>query len=357
MASRFEVKDFGQKLKLVLRSGKSTRFKRVADVAKALEGVSSDYLSRLINGTRSLTENVFVRIVELFDDVELGNGTKLSAADWHEPVETFGKRLGLSTSVLSEIGGIAAQGIDFLSRNKDPYNLRSVHKLIGGYWESFYYSVSTFGKQRISHDLVVIDAPDPQGLMPCRVLDGSFTYEGSCFPIHNAFLYLMLEKAHVQDEIIVYLVNRPERERDVELDGIIMCTSGGVHDKVAVPCAARVALRHLGPTREDMIKRYPRMKDVPPENFEKELRQEVAGESGYLEPDTIKPSDTRLQAVKALIDNTIRSRQVPFAMRMERGSSEDARRPQSGTRPRPRPATTPTASSARRKSASGSPRR
>ncbi len=355
MASRFEVKDFGQKLKLVLRSGKSTRFKRVTDVAKVLVGVSPDYLSRLVNGTRSLTESVFVQIVEIFGDVEVGHGMKLSAADWHEPVEVFGKRLGLSTSVLSEIGGIAAHGIDFQSRNKDAYRLRSVHKLIGGFWESFYYSVSTFGKQRISHDLIVIDAPDPQGLMPCRVLDGSFTYEGICFPIHNAFLYLMLEKATVQDEIIVYLVNGPERERDVELDGIILCTSGGVHDKVAVPCAARVALRHLGATREDMVKRYPRMKDVPPENFEKELRQEVAGESGYLEPDTIKPSDTRLQAVKALIDNTIRSRQVPFAMRMERGPSEEARRPRSGTRPRPE--ATPTAGSARRKSASGSPRR
>ena len=57
MASRFEVKDFGQKLKLVLRSGKSTRFKRVTDVAKVLVGVSPDYLSRLVNGTRSLTES------------------------------------------------------------------------------------------------------------------------------------------------------------------------------------------------------------------------------------------------------------------------------------------------------------
>lgn len=355
MPPRFEVKEFGQKLKLVLRSGKSTRFKRVADVAMALKGVSPDYLSRLVNGTRSLTENVFVQIVELFDDVELGNGMTLSAADWHEPVDTFGKRLGLSTSVLSEIGGVATQGVDFLSRNKDPYNLRSVHKLIGGYWESFYYSVSTFGKQRISHDLLVIDAPDPQGLMPCRVLDGSFTYEGNCFPIHNAFLYLMLEKAHVQDEIIVYLVNRPERERDVELDGIIMCTSGGVHDKVAVPCAARVALRHLGATREDMVKRYPKMKDVPPENFEKELRQQVAGESGYLDPDAIKPSDTRLQAVKALIDNTIRSRQVPFAMRMERGSLEGARRASSGARPRA--ASTSTTNKSTRGPSSGRPRR
>ena len=130
----------------------------------------------------------------------------------------------------------------------------------------------------------------------------------------------MLEKTHVQDEIIVYLVNRPERERDVELDGIILCTSGGVHDKVAVPCAARVALRHLGATREDMIKQYPGMKDVPPENFEKELRQQVTGESGYLDPDMIEPSDLRLQAVKTLIDNTIPPRKIPFAMRMERGS-------------------------------------
>ena len=104
MAPRFEVKDFGKKLKLVLRSGKSSRFKRVADVAKELKGVSPDYLSRLVNGTRSLTENVFCQFVDLFGDVELGNGAKLGVVDWHETVETFGKRLGLSSSVLSEIG-------------------------------------------------------------------------------------------------------------------------------------------------------------------------------------------------------------------------------------------------------------
>lgn len=322
MAPRFEIRDFTQKLTLVLRSGKSARFKKLPDVAKALSGVSADYFSRLVNGTRPLTEGAFIQIVELFEDIAIDFDTNLSAADWHESVDVFGRRLGLSSTVLSAISGIVANGIDFQSRNKDPYNLRSVHNLIGGYWESFYYSVSTFGKQRISHDLVIIDAPDPQGLMPCRVLDGSFTYEGNCFPIHNAFLYLMLEKVHVQDEIIVYLVNRPERERDVELDGVILCTSGGVHDKVAVPCAARVALKHLGSNREDMIKLYPKLKGISSENFEKELREQVAGESGYIDPETIKNSDSRLRAVRAKIDNTIQANQVPFAMRMERGSFE-----------------------------------
>lgn len=324
MAVRFEVKDFGQKLKLVLRSGKSTKFRALADIDKALKGVSSDYLSRMVSGTRALTEKVFVQIVALFDDIGL------SAADWHEPIEVFGRRLGLSSSVMTELSGIVAHGIDFRSRNKDEHNLRSVHLLIGGYWESFYYSVSTFGKQRISHDLIVIDPPNAQGLMPCRVLDGSFTYEGHCFPIHNAFLYFMLEKVHVQDEIIVYLVNRPERERNVELDGIILCTSGGVHDKVAVPCAARVALRYLGATREEMVQRFPALRDVSAESFEPELRLKVAGDAGYLEPDSIKPSDTRMQKVKSLIDNTIRARQIPFAMRMERGRLEEVRRPQPG---------------------------
>lgn len=319
MAPRFEVKDFGKKLTLLLRSGKSD-FERVADLSKQLDGISKDYLSRFIAGTRPLTENAFTQIARLT------SGAGVSIADWHEPLETFGRRLGLSASVVSEIGGVASRGIDFRSRNKDEYNLRSVYRLIGGYWESFYYSVSTFGKQRISHDLVVIDEPDAQGLMPCRVLDGSFTYEGYCFPIHNAFLYLMLEKAHVQDEIIVYLVNRPEREKDVELDGIILCTSGGVHDKVAVPCAARVAFRYLGATREDMIRRFPALRGVAPDTFERELRREVSGETGYLEPVSIKASDTRLQTICALIDNTIRSRQVPFAMRMERGRNDEASR-------------------------------
>jgi hypothetical protein len=314
VAQRFEVKDFGKKLTLLLRSGKS-RFKRTTDLSIALQGITKDYLSRFINGTRPLSENAFTQIVTLTSDVGIG------AADWHEPLEMFGQKLGLSTTAIAEISGVATSGIDFRSRNKDEYNLRSVHQLIGGYWESFYYSVSTFGQQRISHDLVVIDAPDAQGLMPCRVLDQSFTYEGYCFPIHTAFLYMMLEKVQVQDEIIVYMVNRPERERDVELDGIILCTSGGVHDKVAVPCAARVAFRFLGSTREHMMDKFPSLREVPVEKFERSLHRLVSGETGYLEPTTIKSSDTRLLALRDLIDNTIFPDQVPFAMRMERSSN------------------------------------
>ena len=314
MPPRFEVKDFGTKLNLLLRSGKSA-YTHTADLSRDLKGISKDYLSRFINGTRALTENAFVEIVRLTSD------TGISQADWHEPVDVFGRRLGLSSVVVASIAGIAASGVDFRSRNKDEYNLKSVHRLIGGYWESFYYSVSTFGHQRISHDLVVIDPPNSQGLMPCRILDGSFSYEGHCFPIHTAFLYFMLEKVQVQDEIIVYLVNRPERERDVELDGIILCTSGGVHDKVAVPCAARVAFRHLASTRDDMIRKYPSLRGVADESFERELQRQVSGEDGYLDPRDIKSSDGRLSRIRGLIDNTIRSTQVPFALRMERSSA------------------------------------
>ncbi len=130
---------------------------------------------------------------------------------------------------------------------------------------------------------------------------------------------------------------------------------GGVHDKVAVPCAARVALRHLGTTRADMVKRYPQLKDVSPENFEKELRQHVAGESGYLDPETIKSSDVRLQTIMALIDNTIRSIQVPFAMRLERGPAKKSRPPRPGAKPKSE--STPTKGDLRKKDSTGSPRR
>jgi hypothetical protein len=316
MTRNFEVQDFSKKLNLLLRSGKAPA-STVAALSNKFDFITLDYLQRQISGTRPLSERVFLAIVEF------AKTAGLNQADWFEPVDVFGRKLGLSAAAISQITGVVTSGIDFKSRSNDPDNLRSVHRLIGGYWESFYYSVSTFGKQRISHDLVVIDPPDHQGLMPCRVIDGSFTYEGHCFPIHGSFLYLMLEKVPEYDEIIVYMVNRPERSKGTELDGVILCTSGGVDDKVAVPCAARVAFRFLGSTQEDVLEAYPLIKVDQGESFEASVRKALFSPRGYIESASIRKSNSRLWAVKRIIDNTIRPDQIPFAMRMERSLPAD----------------------------------
>lgn len=308
MRTNVECPYFGEKIDLLLRSGK-TKYRTATKLAADLEGVSSDYFSRMKSGSRRVSENVFTRVVALTSASGLGE------ADWYESVETFGQKLGLSIAQVQRILGTAPLGIDFRSRSKDESNISSVFELIGGYWESFYYSVSTYGKRRISHDLVHIAEPDGRGLMPCRVIDGSFVYTGHCFPIHSSFLYFMLEKERNLDEIIVYLMNRPERTRCPELDGVILCTSGGVDDKVAVPCAAKVVFRFLGRKPEEVSRNLAGFKVRPGHDFETQLIKKIAG---YIEPEKVSPSNTRYMEVIQAIDNAIPESAIPFALRMER---------------------------------------
>jgi hypothetical protein len=304
--------DFKKKVDLFVKSGRNKSIGTLQELYEAIPGREPDTIRRQVGGKLVLTETVFRSITRLAD---------LNAADWYESVDAFGRRLGLSADVTSQITGTVTKGIDFLSRNTDPRNLDSIYRLVGGYWESFYYSVSTFGEQRISHDLAIIEPPDKQGLMPCRVIDGTFAYVGHCFPIHGSFLYMILEKELVGDEIIVYMVNRPERPENVKLDGVIMCTSGGVQDKYPVPCAAKVAFRRLASTQEELLAKHPEIKQKPGEPFERAIRRAIF--DPYIEAESITPTH-RLWEVKSVIDNTIKPDQVPFAMRMERARSMGA---------------------------------
>ncbi|MDB5870691.1 MAG: hypothetical protein JWQ07_133 [Ramlibacter sp.] len=309
MRNRREVSDFGKKIDLILSSDK-TQYRQQSDFSKALKGVQPDYFSRLKGGSRVLSEGVFNQIVELCQ------GAGVAKADWHGSLEAFGEKLGFTRKQIDDItGAVAPRGIDFGSRSKDGGNIDSVFQVIGGYWESFYYSVSTFDEARISHDLIVIEEPDEGGFMPCKVIDGSFVYAGHCFPIHGSFVYFMLEKQQLLDEIIVYLMNRPERTTNPVLDGIILCTSGGVHDKVAVPCAARVAFRYLGKTLAEVKQALPHIKAKRGQTLTELLTEQIPG---YIDPVTIGPENKRYWEVKQLIDNTIAPDQIPFAMRMER---------------------------------------
>ncbi len=311
MGKRINVLNFGEKLDLLLKSGK-TSFSDSSSLCKKLS-ISSDYFSRIKGGSRFPSEQVFGEITEQTSD------SGMTPRDWYDTLENFGYKLGYSLSEIQRITGASSIGLDFHSRSRDQGNVQSVYRVINGYWESFYYSVSTFDKPRISRDLVIIDGVDEGNFIKCRVVDNSFSYSGHCFPVHGNHLYFILEKEEIFDEIIVYLMNRPERPVDPLLDGIILCASGGVQDKVAVPCAARVAFRYLGRSYEEIRQRLPRFNQKEDESLEDALKRQVPE---YLNPSKIKPSNKRYWDMMNFIDNAIHPDQIPFALRMERGSKK-----------------------------------
>ena len=312
-----KIHDFGLKLELVLRSGKTT-FKKHSDILKKMSGVSPDYFSRLKKGQRSLSENVFIKIVELTGD------TGLKDRDWYQDITMFGKKLGFTSVEIRKITGEKITGVDFLSRNRDKNNLTNIHKVIAGYWESFYYSVSTFDVQKISVDLLIIGDLNDDGFMHCKVIDGTSTYVGHCFPTQSNHLYFILEKQEIHDEIIVYMMNRPERAVEPILNGVILCASGGVQDMVPMPCAARVAFRYLGnseTTEESLRIDIPTFLKEQNETIEDALARLIPG---YLVANTITEKHPRYFAVKKIIDNEIKHDQIPYALRMDRKSEPTA---------------------------------
>jgi hypothetical protein len=309
MGQSLQISHFGEKLELLVRSGK-TSFRRVSDIARAIDNIGTDYFSRIKGGSRRVPERVFIKIVELTKE------SGLIAADWYDDVHTFGNKLGLTLRQIQQITGTVLPGIDFHSRNRDRNNINNIHKLIKGYWESFYYSVSTFDVPRISHDLLIIDDVDDSGFIKCQIIDASFTYTGVCFPIQSNHLYFILEKDGIYDEIIAYMTNRPERTPPI-LNGVILCSSGGVQDMVPVPCAARVAFRYLGNTQSSIEKVLPHFKLLDGKDLRESLIQSIPS---YINPNEIN-KDHRYYEVKKVIDNEILRDQLPFALRMERKTS------------------------------------
>lgn len=317
MRQAIRITEFGAKLELLLRSGK-TKFRRVSEIAKAIDGISADYFSRIKGGSRQLTEHVFVRVVQLTSD------SGLSERDWYDTLNSFGHKLGFSIQEIQRITGSTTYGIDFHSRSRDHHNITSVHGIIEGFWESFYYSVSTFDVPRISRDLVIVNSVDESGCIGCKVVDGSSVYVGSCFPTQGPHLYFMLEKDKIFDEIIVYMMNRPERVKEPLLNGIILCSSGGVQDMIAVPSAARVAFRYLGKNIEAVKKAIPGFKLKRGQGLEEALIETIPG---YLDPRDITRENQRYYEAKRVIDNEIVSSQIPFALRMERWNEPIKSRP------------------------------
>lgn len=292
MADRVHVDRFRQKIDLVLARHPSVTSH--SSLAKSIH-VTKDYISRVISGSRGLTSDVL-------DDISQALGVDRSI--WMLDIESFATKLGLSRDALVD-AGVLIPGFDFLARIRDPHHVRQLHSLIGGYWESYYYSVSRRDVLVASRDLVFFGEPDHSNVLPCTVTDTYFTYRGWCFPVQH-HVYMMLEKERILNEIIVYMLNTPQRIPP-RLEGIILCKSDGEDAFSSMPCAARVGLRFLGSSIDLMRARG--LHDA--EELHAALVAEVAG---YVRLEDLD-NDAQRDLFKR-VANVIAEDQLPNALRM-----------------------------------------
>ena len=235
----------------------------------ALPIFEDDYFTRIKNGTRPLSESVFLKLSSVFG---------IEQRRWFDDIDAFGEYLGYSRFEISSITGFVLPGIDFHSRIKDRDTVGKIYGVIQGYWECFYYSVSKLDQVLISRDLVQIERLGQDMYMSCTVHDRFFSYKGVCFPIKN-HLCFALEKDRHFNEIIFYLTNLPDRDPP-KLNGIILCLSGGVDEFSTYPAASYVAFRYIGSDRETIAKHYPSLREGDSDLLA-DLREIIPG---YVEP-------------------------------------------------------------------------
>lgn len=289
------VPDLGAKIDLLLRSDKGT-FRRQVDLSAAL-GIEPDYLSRIKRGSRGLTEENFIALCDIFD---------LQQRQWFDDLETFGNRLGFSRRQVSLITNSPLPGIDFTSRIKDKGIVTEIFNVIRGYWVSYHYSVSRTDKKLISRDLFIVRGINEDEYIECEIIDGSFRYSGWCFPIKN-HLYIVLEKADLFTEIIVYATNLPDRQPP-RLYGIILCLSGGIEETASHPSASKTAFKYIGKEENEIRRQYQIPESVDVEDFL------VRNIPSYVDPETEGDPDTR--RIFAYMSNTVRDNSIPYALRM-----------------------------------------
>lgn len=294
MAS-IKIDSIGEKISLLLRSDRF-KIKREVDLKLAL-GIEDDYFTRIKNGTRPLSESIFIKLCNVFG---------IEQRRWFDSLAAFGEYLGYSRFEIISITGSTLPGFDFHSRIKDRDTVDKIFEVIGGFWESYYYSVSRLDEVLISKDLVHIERVSPDMCMNCSVHDGHFSYKGLCFPIKNHLCFL-LEKEKLFNEVIFYLTNLPDRDPP-KLNGVILCLSGGVDEFASYPAASYVAFRYLGSSHESVSKHYPSI----------DGGGDLLRELKMLVPGYVSPSNPAYAEIARTIDNSINKKSRPFALRMNR---------------------------------------
>ncbi len=234
--SSVHVKHFKQKIDLAISLHPTIN--KLSELAEAIP-LSQDYVSRIVNGSRGLSQTNLH---------EFSSKLNVPYESWMLDLEDFVDKLGGNYSVLSKLEGLQQFGFDFQSRVKEESVISRLHELIGGHWESYYCSVARSDRLVACRDYVYFGSPTDDGLIPCYIRDVMFEYEGHCFPVEN-HLYLMLEKRRIFNEIIVYMLNRPQTYPP-RLEGLILCKSDGDNQFSSIPSAARVSFRFLGSTED-----------------------------------------------------------------------------------------------------------
>lgn len=290
MANRLSIPDFGSKLELLLASKRSKI--RTHNQLSQLLRIGYDYLMRIKNGTRTLSEENFVTLCDTF---------QLTQEQWFLDLETFGRVLSFSRMQVAQLTKSPLPGIDFSSRIRDRRIVDGVFHLIEGYWESFYFAVS-HDRHCIARDLCIMRRVNDDCFIECEIIDHDFTYAGHCFPIKN-HLYLMCEKTKIFNEIIVYVTNLPDRIPP-KLFGLILCLSGGVEGTRSVPSAAKIAFRYLGKDESALREHFAIAPEVDVETY---LRRTI--------PKVVDPCHEP-DPLFAEISNAIATDAVPFALQM-----------------------------------------
>jgi len=294
MSSSATIPNLGEKITLLLHSGRS-EVQSEAALLKELK-IGKDYLSRLKSGTRVIADEKLQQLSEIF---------RIPPPDWYLPLAQFGEKISISRFQVASITGAHLPGIDFDSRNSDARRIASLFRIIEGYWESYYYSVSKVGQILVSRDLLVVQRVTPDNFIECEIIDGSFTYTGWCFPIPN-HLYFILEKKDLLNEIIVYVTNLPERQPP-RLYGVILCLSGGVDEVHSCPAAAKVAFRYLG--NDDAMRRKHGL--GPAEDVPAFMAQHVPT---YIDP--AEKHDVETREILDVISNIVVPGTIPSALRV-----------------------------------------
>lgn len=292
MVNNLLIPELSEKIELLLRSDKNA-IKTNNQLSMKL-GIGYDYLSRIKNGARTLSEENFLKLCGVFG---------LQQRDWFEDLEAFGQKLGFSRRQTAVIASRPLPGIDFNSRLKDKKMLEDLLDVVGGYWEAYYYAVSKTNEQLISRDLCVIKEVNEDGYITCEVTDAAFHYQGWCFPIKGQLCFL-LEKSKLWNEIIYDVTNLPDRIPP-RLSGIMLCISGGVDENHSYPSAARVAFRYLGKAAHD-VRQTLSLKNN--ETIDGYLQKSI--------PKVLKPKDVD-KMILGKINNHIARDAVPLALRME----------------------------------------
>jgi len=302
-----EVLDLGKKISLLLSNGfhQITTATKLADKSSRADikksGLNTSEISRFrTRGDNRININKFKGLCAAYPQIP--------EQLWHQPLEIFAQELELSffekpalTMRSPHQPQIPMMGIDFKSRIKDKELLERRFEIMKGYWEVFNYSISIKYKKCITYDILELKKLTEDGFIECLTYGYNYQYHGHCFFV-GSITYFMMEEYNLLNEIAIIMTNAPDRSIHPLLSGIVMFLSGGSHELVSIPSAAKILLRHVGSIHNVKEKYAINGNFSIPEMIEKIEEK-------------INLDTTQLSDILPLIDNHIPQDAVPYALR------------------------------------------